>query len=198
MFLPLERVEMAGLEKKAIFMGETSVQDPAGGVVAVDEKGQGYVIQGTHTSQPSSATAQADQIKREDPVNEITDISTFHSTDKFDLERKNIQHYYVALSQYYKMRTQKNNYGRALGPGGPMGFGTLASSDQVDDHDLTITYIENGKLKRNFEKSKKEKEDNGELYEEILLFHGTDEENIDNIFNNNFDINHHPVRRSKV
>ena len=147
---------------------------------------------------PSSATAQADHQKREDRVNDITDISTFHSTDKFDLERKNIQHYYVALSQYYKMRTQKNNYGRALGPGGPMGFGTLASPDQVDDHDLTITYIENGKLKRNFEKSKKEKEDNGELYEEILLFHGTDEENIDNIFNNNFDINHHPVRRSKV
>ena len=44
----------------------------------------------------------------------------------------------------------------------------------------------------------KTKLDNGELYEEILLFHGTDEENIDNIFNNNFDINHHPVRRSKV
>ena len=148
---------------------------------------------------PSSATAQADHQKREDRVNEITDISTFHSTDKFDLERKNIQHYYVALSQYYKMRTQRKSNDRPSGPG-VLGnfFGTLLSSDQVDDHDLTITYIENGKLKRNFEKSKKEKEDNGELYEEILLFHGTDEENIDNIFNNNFDINHHPVRRSKV
>ena len=111
MFLPLERVEMAGLEKRAIFMGETSGQDPAGGVVAVDENGHGYVVQGTHTSQPSSATAQAGQKKREDPVNEITDISTFHSTDKFDLERKNVQHYYVALSQYYKMRTHMEGNG---------------------------------------------------------------------------------------
>ena len=182
-------------QMQAIFMGETSGQDPAGGVVAVDENGHGYVVQGTHTSQPSSATAQADQIKREDPVNEITDISTFHSTDKFNLERKNVQHYYVALSHYYKMGTQmKGNY-RASGSGVLENFfGFLLS----DDHDLIITYIENGEMKRNFEITKKGKEDNGEIYEEILLFHGTDEENIDNIFNNNFDIDRHPLRRSKV
>ena len=128
-------------------------------------------------------------------MNEITDISTFHSNDKFDLERKNVQHYYVALSQYYKMRTHMEGNG-ATGSG-VLGnfFGTLLSNDH---HDLTITYIENGKMKRNFEKSKKGKEDNGEIYEEILLFHGTDEENIDNIFNNNFDIDRHPLRRSKV
>ena len=65
--------------------------------------------------------------------------------------------------------------------------------------DLTaITYIENEDLKNNYEKLKKDKQEKGELYEEILLFHGTDEENIDEIFINNFDINRHPLKRKKV
>ena len=133
---------------------------------------------------------------REKDVNEITDISTFHSTDKLDLERKNIIHYFVASSHYYKMRTQaKGRTSNILGNF----FGSLSQQGDIDDdHNLTITYIENGKLKRNFEKSKKDKEESGEHFEEILLFHGTDEENIDSIFNNNFDINHKPQRRSKV
>merc|ERR1719154_523105 len=64
--------------------------------------------------------------------------------------------------------------------------------------DLTaITYIENEDLKNNYEKLKKDKQEKGELYEEIHLFHGTDEENIDEIFIKNFDINRHPLRRKK-
>ena len=65
--------------------------------------------------------------------------------------------------------------------------------------DLTaITYIENEDLKNNYEKLKRDKQEKGELYEEILLFHGTDEENIDEIFIKNFDINRHPLKRKKV
>ena len=137
---------------------------------------------------------ETDQKKREYDVNEITDISTFHSTDKFDFEKKNIQHYFAASSQYYKMRTQNQRIDRKFGSGASGN----RCSEQDADYDLTITYIENGKLKRDFEQLKKDKDDNEEPYEEILLFHGTDEENIDNIFTNNFDINHHPLRRSKV
>ena len=134
---------------------------------------------------------------REKDVNEITDISTFHSTDKLDLERKNIIHYFVASSHYYKMRTQARGRTSSILSNF---FGNLSDQGDIDDddHNLTITYIENGNLNRNFEKSKKDKEDNGEHFEEILLFHGTDEENIDSLFNNNFDINHQPQRRSKV
>ena len=120
------------------------------------------------------------QKKSEDNLNKITDISTFHSTDKLDLEKKNILHYFVASSQYYKMRKGSGNW------------------NSFDDHNLTITYIQNDDIKVNYEKLKKEKNDKGELYEETLLFHGTDQENIDDIFINNFDINRHPLRRSKV
>ena len=152
---------------------------------------KGEKAQSCSNSTQAQEKTDQDQPKREDDVNEITDIYTFHSTDKFDLEKKNIHHYFVASSQYYKMRTQKGS--------GVLGnfLGTYCS-DQDDDNDLTITYIENGNLKRNFEQSKKDKEDNKEPYEEILLFHGTDEKNVDNIFTNNFDINHHPLRRNKV
>ena len=133
---------------------------------------------------------------KENDVNEITDISTFHSTDKFDLERKNIIHYFVASSHYYKMRTQAKAASSTFLE--RWAAFPIIRDHVDDDHNLTITYIENGNLKRNFEKSKKDKEDSGEHFEEILLFHGTDEENIDSIFNNNFDINRHPLKRSKV
>ena len=127
-----------------------------------------------------SLQEKAEKQKSEDYVNKITDISTFHSTDKLDLEKKNILHYFVASSHYYKMRS---------------GSGV---SHQFDDKNLTITYIENEDLKNNYEKLKKDKQEKGELYEEILLFHGTDEENIDDIFIKNFDINCHPLKRNKV
>ena len=115
---------------------------------------------------------------REKDVNEITDISTFHSTDKLDLEKKNILHYFVASSHYYKMRKERTS--------GLFSFFS-GDSNHIDDHNLIITYIQNDDLKDNYEKLKKDKQEKGELYEETLLFHGTDEENIDNIFNNNFD-----------
>ena len=124
-----------------------------------------------------SLQEQAEKQKSEDYVNKITDISTFESTDKLDLEKKNILHYFVASSHYYKMRKVRTLF---------------------DDQNITITYIENGDLKSNYEQLKKDKQEKGELYEEILLFHGTDEENIDNIFINNFDINHHLLKRKKV
>ena len=128
-----------------------------------------------------SLQEQAEKQKSEDYVNKITDISTFHSTDKLDLEKKNILHYFVASSHYYKMRKERTSV-----------------FDPFDDQNLTITYIENEALKSKYEKSKKDKQEKGELYEEILLFHGTDEENIDEIFIKNFDINRHPLKRKKV
>ena len=107
----------------------------------------------------AAANAQIANLKdetklKENEVNEITDISTFHSTDKLDLERKNIIHYFVASSHYYKMKSVLGNF-----------FGSLSHHGFIDidddHHNLTITYIENGNLKSNFEKSKKDKEDNG-------------------------------------
>ena len=137
--------------------------------------------------------------------NKITDISTFHSTEKMDFERKNIFHYFVASSQYYKMRKPRSGRMNTTGPGaagtGGLGnfFGGLfPQDDQADDHNLTIKYIENDQLKRKFENLKKVMKDNNDQYEEILLFHGTAEENVDSIFNNNFDIDHHPLNRIKV
>ena len=123
---------------------------------------------------------QAQKKKSEDNLKKITDISTFHSTDKLDLEKKNILHYFVASSQYYKMRKGSGNW------------------NSFDDHNLIITYIQNDDIKVNYEKLKKDKNEKGEIYEETLLFHGTDQENVDDIFINNFDINRHPLRRSKV
>ena len=136
-----------------------------------------------------SLREQAQKKKPEDNLNKITDISTFHSTDKLDLEKKNILHYFVASSHYYKMRKERTS--------GLFSFFS-GDSNHIDDHNLTITYIQNDDLKDNYEKIKKDKQEKGELYKETLLFHGTDEENIDNIFNNNFDINRHPLKRSKV
>ena len=123
--------------------------------------------------------------KEQKRENRITDISTFHSTDKIDLDKKNILHYLVASRHFYKMGGSGLLWDWYYGP-------------WDYDPDLTITYIENCHLKRNFEKAKKEFEDNGTSYKEIFLFHATDEENIDNIFNDNFDIDHHPLSRAKV
>ena len=66
-----------------------------------------------------------------------------------------------------------------------------------DDTELSDEILEN-----DIESLQKEIEllqnDIQSLDEAEITFDLTDEENIDNIFNNNFDINHHPVRRSKV
>ena len=126
-----------------------------------------------------SLREQAQKKKPEDNLNKITDISidisTFHSTDKLDLEKKNILHYFVASSHYYKMRKERTS--------GLFSFFS-GDSNHIDDHNLTITYIQNDDLKDNYEKIKKDKQEKGELYKETLLFH--------------FDINRHPLKRSKV
>lgn len=165
-------------------MGENVRDELAGQVAAFIRAGVdqevGIVISENVKLRDELAAAQAQikmlkektEQKKKSNLNEITDISTFRSTDKLKLERKNIFHFFVASSQYYKMEKR--------------------------DHNLTITYMENGKLQRNFEKLKEAKDNNGEHFEELLLFHGTDEENVNSIFNNNFDIEHHPLRRSKV
>ena len=53
--------------------------------------------------------------------NRITNISTFNTADKLDLNKVNINHYFVALSQYYKMRLQEERRKDTLGnPGNPI------------------------------------------------------------------------------
>ena len=84
------------------------------------------------------ATAKAQEIKLQEQTeeqrdikegesskseNRITNISIFNTTDKLDLDKVNINHYFVALSQYYKFRLQEERKENSLGnPGKDLDF----------------------------------------------------------------------------
>ena len=88
------------------------------------------------------ATAKAQEIELQEQLEEqrdgegessksmkrITNISTFHSNDKLDLDKVNINHYFVALSQYYKRRLEEEKGENSFkNPGNPH-FKKLLSS----------------------------------------------------------------------
>eukprot|EP00092_Neocalanus_flemingeri_P058142 GFUD01069240.1.p1 GENE.GFUD01069240.1~~GFUD01069240.1.p1 ORF type:complete len:189 (+),score=44.53 GFUD01069240.1:414-980(+) len=113
-------------------------------------------------------------------------IFTFHPSKFHDFEEANVSHFYTASSQFYKMVL--------IQP--PIPSRPIYNPSQAIQ---SIEYIENELSTERYQNCKalfREKSD--QCAKEILLFHGTDVNNIDSIFNKNINIESSTVGRCKA
>ena len=120
-------------------------------------------------------------------------IFPFYPDKYHNLDEAKVSHFYTASSQFYKMVL--------LAP--PLGI-TAKQIHNPAQAIQSIEYIENEVNTEHYQQcrdlfiKKSEECGNENIGKEILLFHGTNVQNIDSIFNTNFDIESSPVDRRKA
>lgn len=98
-----------------------------------------------------------------------------------DFDEENVNHYYIAASQFYKMLHKQHSF--------PGARSITNQSDAIE----SIQYCVNTNSQKAFNRQRQLFKDQGKVKDggkvkELLLFHGTDCSNIDSIFNTNFNI----------
>eukprot|EP00092_Neocalanus_flemingeri_P058137 GFUD01069235.1.p1 GENE.GFUD01069235.1~~GFUD01069235.1.p1 ORF type:complete len:419 (+),score=91.22 GFUD01069235.1:69-1325(+) len=113
-------------------------------------------------------------------------IFPFHPSKFHDFEEANVSHFYTASNQFYKMVLRQH----------PIPARPINNPSQAIQ---SIEYIENKLSTERYQHRKallREKSD--QCAQEILLFHETDLNNIESIFNNNFNLDSSPLNRPKA
>jgi len=113
-------------------------------------------------------------------------IFPFYPDKYHSFEETNVSHFYTASSQFYKMSLQ-NPPITAKQINNP--FHAIRSIEYIENEGNTEKY-------RHCKKLFSKKSD--KCGKEILLFHGTNVQNIDSIFTTNFNIDKSPVDRRKM
>ena len=107
-----------------------------------------------------------------------------------DFEEQHGHHYYIAASQFYKMLHRKPNFPHRQ---------ILNQGDAI----ASIIYVVNPKSLKAYDNQRRifrdqNKVNDGNKVKELLLFHGTDDSNIDSILENNFNIDYVSGHKKKV
>ena len=125
---------------------------------------------------------------------QFQDLRRFHfkPSQEPDFTTENIIHMHIACSQFYKMSTRRQLSATSF-PRPYQHQHGRAETEVIE----SVTYIVNEKTERTFQQCKSTFSELGVSNQEILLFHGTDEINVDNIFLKNFDIDHVPINRQR-
>jgi len=115
--------------------------------------------------------------KLDTPRQSELEIYSFVPSEEPNFHEENALHMYIASNQFHK----KFKSGRG------------SAKPEIE----SIVYVENRKILERFENCKREFVEKGVSDKELLLFHGTDASNLDNIFTSNFKIDFQPINRPK-